>query len=51
MRYVSVHTCTNNYLREAKFEVHNPVCKHVIRCTKKRVPRFLTLEALIKVFL
>ena len=35
MRYVSVHTCTNNYLKETKFEVDNPVCKDVIRCTKR----------------
>ena len=38
--------CTNNYLRCTKHEVHNHVCKHVIRCTKKHAPRFLILEAL-----
>ena len=30
-----------------KCEVHEHVHKHVIRCTKKHVPRFLILEALL----
>ena len=41
-----VHACPNDCLRYTKCEVHDSVCKHVIRCTKKRVPRFLILEAL-----
>ena len=44
--HVRVHTCTNNYLRSKKCDVHNRKHKHVIRCTKKCVPRFLILEAL-----
>ena len=28
------------------FEVHNHVCKHVIWCTKKHIPRLLILEVL-----
>ena len=44
---VSLHACTNNYLRCKKCEVHDLVCKHVIGCTEKYVPRFLTLEALV----
>ena len=43
-RYISIHTCTTDYLRCAKFEVHDRIRKHVIRCTKKCVPRFLILE-------
>ena len=41
---VSVHACMNDYLRCTKCEVHDRVCKNVIRFTKKRVPRFLILE-------
>ena len=44
--HVSVHVCPNDYLRCTKCEVHKRVHKHVIRCIKKRVPRFLILEAL-----
>ena len=44
--HVSVHACTNDNLGCTKCEVHDRVRKHVIRCTKKRVPRFLILEAL-----
>ena len=44
---LSLHACTNNYLGCKKFEVHNLVYKHVIGCTEKCVPRFLTLEALV----
>ena len=44
--HVSVHECTVDYLRCTNFEVHDRVRKHVIRCTKKCVPRFLILEAL-----
>ena len=47
VRYISVHMCMNDYLRCAKCEVHNCVHKHVIRCMKKHVPRFLILEALV----
>ena len=47
---VSVHACTNDYLRCTKCEVHDRVRKHIIRCTKKRVPRFLILEALHRCF-
>ena len=40
--------CTsNNYLRCMKCEVHKHEQKHVIRCMKKCVPRFLILAALI----
>ena len=46
-RYVSIQTCMNDYLMCVKFEVHDHVCKHAIRCTKKHVPRFLILEALL----
>ena len=42
-----VHACTNNYLRCMKCEVHKHEQKHVIRCMKKCVPRFLILAALI----
>ena len=45
--HVSIHSCTNDYLRCTKCEVHDRVCKHVIRCMKKRVTRFLIFEALI----
>ena len=45
--HVSVHMCTNDYLRCIKCEVHGRVRRNVIRCTKKRVPRFLILEALL----
>ena len=44
--HVSVHSCMNNYLRCTKCEMHDRVHKYVIRCTKKRVPRFLIFEAL-----
>ena len=44
--HISIHTCTNNYLRCTECEVHDRVSKHVIRCTKKHVPRFLIFEAL-----
>ena len=44
--HVSINACTNEYLRCTKCEMHNRVRKHAIRCTKKRVPRFLILEAL-----
>ena len=44
--HISIHACANNYLRCMKSEVHNCVCKHVIRCTRKHVSRFLILEAL-----
>ena len=44
---VSVHVCTNDYLRCTKYEVHDRVRKHVIRCTRKRAPRFLVIEALL----
>ena len=44
---VSLHACTNNYLRCKKCEVHDLVCKHVTGCMEKYVPRFLTLEALV----
>ena len=37
----------NHYLRCTKCEVHYRVCKHVIRCMEKHVPRFLILEVLI----
>ena len=33
-------------VHERLSEVHDRVCKHFIRCTKKRVPRFLILEVL-----
>ena len=33
-------------MRKQLFEVHNHVHKHVIRCMKKHVPRFLIIEAL-----
>ena len=45
--HVSVYASTNDYLRCTKCEVHERVRKHDIRCTKKRVPRFLILEARI----
>ena len=38
--HVRVHACTSNFLR------CTIMCANVIRCTKKRVPRFLILEAL-----
>ena len=44
--HMSVHSCTTNYSRFTKCGVHDHICKHVIRCKKKRVPRFLILEAL-----
>ena len=44
--HISVHACINDYLRCTKCEVHDPVRKNVIRCTKKHVPRFLILKAL-----
>ena len=44
--HVSVHSCMNDYLRCTKCEVQDRVRKHVIRCTKKRVPRSLIFEAL-----
>ena len=40
------HAFTNDYLRCTKCEVHDRVCKHIIRCMKKHVPRFPILEAL-----
>ena len=43
---VSVQACTNNCLRCTKCEVHDRARKYVVRCTKKRVPRFLIFEAL-----
>ena len=43
---LSVHACTNNYFRCTICEVHDHVRKYVIRCTKKRIPRFLILEVL-----
>ena len=33
-------------VHERLFEVHDRVRKHVVRCTKKRVPKLLILEAL-----
>ena len=45
--HLSVHAYTNDYLRCTKCEVHDRVRKYVIKCKKKCVPRFLTLEALI----
>ena len=48
--HISLHTCTNNYLRCTKHEVHDHVLKYAIRCTKKHVSRFLILEALVKKF-
>ena len=50
VRYISVHMCMNDYLRCAKCEVHDCVHKHVIRCMKKHVPRFLIFEALFTKF-
>ena len=47
--HISVHTSTNDYLRCTKCEVQEHICKRVIRCPKKCVPRFLILEALISV--
>ena len=47
--HVSVHACTSDYLRCAICEVYDRVRKHVIRCTKKSVPRFLILEALVSI--
>ena len=44
--HLSEHACTNDCLRCTECEVHDIVHKHNIRCTKKRVPRFITLEAL-----
>ena len=44
--HVSIHTCTNYYFRCTKCEVHNRVRKHVIRCRKKRLPRYLIPETL-----
>ena len=43
---VNVHVCLNDYSNCTKCEVHDHVCKHVIRYTKKNVPRFLIFEAL-----
>ena len=43
---VSVHACTNDYLRCKKYEVNDCVHKHVIGCMEKHLPRFLILEAL-----
>ena len=45
--HISVHACANYYLRCTKCEVHDRVRKHVMKCTKKRVPRFLILETLV----
>ena len=39
--------CMVRYTLRYMHEVHSCVCKHAIRCTKKRVPRFLILEALL----
>ena len=47
--HISVHACPSDYLRCTKCEVHDGVCKHIIRCTKDCVPRFLILEALVLV--
>ena len=47
----SIRACTNNLLRCTKYEVHDRVRKHDFKCTKKRVPRFLTLEAMLVYFL
>ena len=44
--HVSIHSCTNDYLKCTKCEVHDRVRKHVIRCTEKRVKRFLIFEAM-----
>ena len=44
--HVSIHACTNDYLRCTKCEVQNHVHKYVIRGTKKGVPKFLIFEAL-----
>ena len=44
--HISVHVCTNDYLRCTKCEVHDRVHKHAIRSTKKRIPIFLILGAL-----
>ena len=41
--------CMNDYVRCTKCEVQDRVCKHVIRCMKKCVPRFLIFEALNEV--
>ena len=49
--HVSIHACTNDYSRCTKCEVHDRVCKNVVRCTEKRVPWFLILEALQVLFL
>ena len=46
MLHVNVDACTNDYLRCTKCEMHDRERKHVIRYTKKRVTRFLILEAL-----
>ena len=43
--HITPDTCTTDYFRCAKYEVHDRVCKH-IRCTKCCVPRFLILKAL-----
>ena len=48
--YISVHTCWNNYLGCMKWEVHDHLQKHVVRCTKKQVPIFLILEAVYNWF-
>ena len=40
------HTLVHDYFRCMRREVHNRVPKHVIRCTKKHLPRFLIFETL-----
>ena len=49
MRYTLAYTLARTtILRCTKCEVHDRVLKHVFRCMKKRVPRFLIFEALLR---
>ena len=51
MLEISIQACTNDYLRYTKYEVHNRVGIHIIRCTKKKhVPRFPIIAALQNYF-
>ena len=43
---ISIHMCMSDYLRCTKCKVHNCVCKRLIWCTKKRIPRFLVFDVL-----
>ena len=47
--HVNIHACTNDNFSCAKCELHDRVRKHTVRCTKKRVPKFPFVEALIPV--